>query len=80
VSVPVLAEMGVRPDGRAIENRQARGASTAYRRLLANLAFLAPAIQAAIAAGHQPAGLKLEHLLRSDLPLAWADQKAKFGF
>ena len=76
----VLAEMGVRPDGRAIESREARGASTAYRRLLANLAFLAPDIQAAIVAGRQPAGLKLEHLLRSDLPLAWADQKTKFGF
>lgn len=38
----VLAETGVRPDGRAIENRQARGAASAYRRLLANLSFLAP--------------------------------------
>ena len=63
-----------------LPNRQARGAATAYRRLLANLAFLAPEIQAAIVAGRQPAGLKLEHLLRSDLPLAWADQQAKFGF
>jgi hypothetical protein len=27
-----------------------------------------------------PAGLRLEHLLRTDTPLAWADQRVKFGF
>jgi hypothetical protein len=44
------------------------------------LAFLDPTLQAAIVAGHQPAGLKLDHLLRMDIPLAWADQRAQLGF
>lgn len=75
-----LDEMGIRPDGRAHESHAAKSPASAYRRRLSNLAFLSPQIQAAIVAGQQPAGLKLEYLLRSDLPLAWADQKVKFGF
>jgi len=76
----ILAEMGVRPDGHAVKNRDVRGAASAYRRLIVTMAFLSPEIQAAIVAGRQPAGLKLEHLVRTGMPLAWADQKVKFGF
>lgn len=35
---------------------------------------------AAIVAGRQPAGLKLDYLLKADLPLAWADQRTALGF
>ncbi len=75
-----LDEMSIRPDGRAADQQDAKSPPSAYRRRLANLAFLSPDIQAAIVAGQQPAGLKLEHFLRSDLPLAWADQRIQYGF
>ena len=76
----IIAEAGIRPDGRLVDGRAAGSPAGAYQRRLASLAFLSPEIQAAIASGRQPAGLKLEYLLRETLPLAWADQKAKFGF
>ena len=59
---------------------KARGAGDSYKRGVVPLAFLDPTLQAAIVAGHQPAGLKLDHLLRMDIPLAWADQRAQLGF
>lgn len=76
----IIADAGIRPDGRPVDGRAAGSPAGAYQRRLASLAFLSPQIQAAIVAGRQPAGLKLEYLLRGTLPLAWADQKAKFGF
>jgi len=53
----------------------ARPLST-YERRLCRLAFLAPEIQAAILAGRQPASLNLQRLMRSDIPLAWDDQRS----
>lgn len=76
----VITDIGIRPDGRPLENRAAKAAGSAYQRALGALAFLAPDIQAAIVAGRQPAGLKLEHILRGEIPLAWADQRVRFGF
>jgi site-specific DNA recombinase len=76
----IIAEAGIRTDGRPVEGLAPASPAGAYQRRLASLAFLSPDIQAAIASGRQPAGLKLEYLLRGTLPLAWADQKAKFGF
>lgn len=76
----VIAKVGVRPDGNQQVDRKAKAPASAYQRMLATLAFLAPDIQAAIVAGRQPVGLKLEHLLRTETPLAWADQRAKYGF
>jgi len=75
----VVSEMGVRSDGRPDELNEIHSPSNAYKRALAPLAFLAPEIQVAIATGQQPAGLRLEHLVKSKMPLAWADQKALFG-
>ena len=43
------------------------------------LAFLAPDIVESIAEGRQPRGLILERLL-SPVPLAWAEQRQRFGF
>ena len=74
----IVAEVGVRPDGKQLADRKAKAPASAYQRALATLVFLAPDIQAAIVAGRQPVGLKLEHLLRTHTPLAWADQRAKF--
>jgi site-specific DNA recombinase len=76
----LLAQIGVRIGTRDPGSPDARGASTGYERRLAALAFLAPDLQAAIVAGRQPAGLKLQHLLGADLPLAWADQRKVLGF
>jgi site-specific DNA recombinase len=45
-----------------------------------NLAFLAPDIVEAILAGHQPASLTLQKLLRTTLPLDWEEQKNILGF
>ncbi|MEN9409444.1 MAG: hypothetical protein RL216_1418, partial [Pseudomonadota bacterium] len=43
-------------------------------------ACLSPKIQAAILAGTQPPDLSLERIVRSGIPLDWAEQEAKFGF
>jgi hypothetical protein len=76
----IINQVGGRPDRASATNRKARAPKSAYQRALCTLAFLAPDIQAAIVAGRQPAGLKLEHLLRTEIPIAWIDQRIKFGF
>ena len=76
----IAGKTGLRGDRRSPPGPTKQVISSAYDRALVEVAFLAPDIQAAIVAGSQPAGLRLEHLLRGDVPLAWADQRAKFGF
>ncbi|HRO33276.1 MAG TPA: recombinase family protein [Brevundimonas sp.] len=51
-----------------------------YLRQLVRLAFLAPDIQSAIIEGRQPVGLTLEHLVKTEMPLAWSEQRHVFGF
>lgn len=46
-----------------------------YQRRLLRLAFLSPDIQRAILAGRQPAGLRLEDLVRNDVPTDWNEQQ-----
>ena len=46
-----------------------------YQRRLMRLAFLSPAIQRAILDGQQPAGLRLEDLVRNELPIDWNEQE-----
>jgi site-specific DNA recombinase len=46
-----------------------------YQRRLLRLAFLSPDIQRAILAGRQPAGLRLEDLVRSEIPADWTEQQ-----
>jgi site-specific DNA recombinase len=46
-----------------------------YQRRLLRLAFLSPEIQRAILAGRQPAGLRLEDLVRNPMPTAWDAQQ-----
>ncbi len=62
------------------KNRAAKGIDDSYLRRIANIAFLAPDIQAAIVEGRQPAGLSLEMLQDMTLPIAWDDQRAALGF
>lgn len=54
--------------------------ATPYLRRIVTLALLAPDIQAAILDGRQPPSLTLERLTRTDIPLAWDDQRRTFGF
>ena len=46
-----------------------------YDRRLLRLAFLSPPIQRAILAGRQPAGLRLEDLVRNTMPTDWNAQQ-----
>lgn len=50
--------------------------ATQHDRQVCRLAFMAPELQRQILAGHQPPGMGLRHILKSQMPLAWADQKA----
>lgn len=51
-----------------------------YIRTRIQLAFLSPQIQEAILDGTQPPDLTLERLVRSAIPLDWAEQARKYGF
>lgn len=62
----------------AIARRE--GHSESYIRTRAPLAFLSPKIQASLLAGTQPVDLSLERVVRSGIPLDWAEQEASFGF
>lgn len=54
--------------------------ASAYERRLLRLALLDPALQDDILAGRQPRGFRLETFLRSEIPLAWAAQRAALGW
>ena len=58
----------------------ARAAADSYVRRLTPLAFLAPDIQRAIINGAQPAGLTLQQLIKTKIPVAWDDQRRMLGF
>ena len=70
----------MRQGTRLTEIAKREGHSDSYIRTRAPLAFLSPKIQAAILAGTQPPDLSLERIVRSGIPLDWAEQEAKFGF
>jgi hypothetical protein len=76
----VLQDHHVSPVTTIDQNRTAKGIDDSYLRRIANIAFLAPDIQAAIVEGRQPAGLTLEMLQGMTLPIAWADQRTALGF
>lgn len=46
----------------------------------AQLAFLSPRIQIAIAKGNHAVGLTLEKLIRTPIPFDWNDQERRHGF
>lgn len=47
--------------------------------LTLNLAFLSPTLIRAIVRGEQPPGLRLNRLLRGEIPLSWREQEAAFA-
>jgi hypothetical protein len=55
------------------------GLGESYVRRILRLAYLAPDIVESIAEGRQPRGLTLNRLL-CPVPLAWAEQRQRFGF
>ena len=61
-------------------SRRSCSPSSAYERALCHLAFLAPDIQRAVFEGRQPPGFNLQHLIKREIPLAWADQRVELGF
>jgi hypothetical protein len=75
-----LSETGASPIASRADLLRAKGLPWSYQRRIAPLAFLAPDIQAAILEGRQPAGLATLQMLQQGVPLAWADQRAAFGF
>jgi hypothetical protein len=57
-----------------------RDVTDSYVRRMSRLAFLAPDIQKAIVEGRQPPSLTLERLMRTDVPIHWAEQRQLLGF
>ncbi len=76
----IAREHAISPLTSVDDNRDGRGVECAYQRSLAPLAYLAPDIQTAIMQGSQPAGLTLESLLKTTLPIAWSEQRSLLGF
>jgi hypothetical protein len=60
-----------------LASAQAPGAQ--HARQVSRLAFLAPDLQAQVLRGVEPRALTLRAILKSELPLAWADQRALFA-
>ena len=56
----------------------ARAPELQHQRQLSRIAFLAPDLQRQILDGQHPDGLNLRTLIKSELPLAWADQRDWF--
>ena len=51
-----------------------------YDRRILRLAFLAPELQRDILGGLHPPGLNLERLMKTEVPLAWAEQRVVLGW
>ena len=71
-----LQELKASPLTRPAEMNEAVAAATQHDRQVCRLAFLAPELQQQILTGKQAPGLTLRRMLKSQMPLAWADQKA----
>lgn len=61
-----------------VEVAREEGVSLSYAARLARVAFLAPDLKRAILDGTQSERLTLEALMRSDLPLDWAEQRRQY--
>ncbi|MFN9927837.1 MAG: recombinase family protein [Phenylobacterium sp.] len=71
-----LLELKASPLTRPDDMSEATAPATQHDRQVCKLAFLAPELQQEILNGKQPPGLTLRRILKSEMPLAWADQKA----
>jgi site-specific DNA recombinase len=76
----ILAELDACPQCKPDELFHARGPRQAYSAKLCRLAMLAPDIQRAILAGHQPRSVSLQRLMDAHIPVSWSDQRAELGF
>ena len=76
----VAAANGFHPTASFDSLLAARGVNDPHERALPPLAFLAPDIQQAILEGRQPPGLTISYLLRTNLPVSWAQQRTLLGF
>jgi len=71
-----LATLKASPFTNPDDLMSATAPATQHDRQVCRLALMAPEIQRRILAGHQPRGLRLKRVLKTPMPLAWADQKA----
>ncbi len=69
-------------DAKPLEETIAKGAgcTEGYVRHIVELAFLAPDIARGILLGMQPRHLTVDRLVRQEIPISWAQQRALFGF
>ena len=74
-----LAELKASPLTASEVQENATAPITQHGRLMAHLAFLAPALQQKILEGTQPPAASLAALTNGKAPLAWADQAAWMG-
>ena len=74
----MLLNCGASPSTESEAFKTATAPELPHQRQLSRLAFLAPDLQRQILDGVQPTSLTLRMLLKADLPLAWADQRARF--
>jgi len=70
-----LIDLGASPFSSTCDLVGAMAPATQHDRQVARLAFMAPDLQRQILAGRQHADLKLRQVLKSPMPLAWADQR-----
>jgi len=75
-----LAEHNALPLATLDVLRTAQAPDSSYARRAIQFALLAPDIQEAIVEGRQPPGLTFSQIMDGGVPLAWADQRARFGF
>lgn len=59
---------------------QAEGHSPSFVRVRIGIALLSPRIQSAIVEGTQPPELSLQRIVRTRIPLEWAEQERLLGF
>ena len=71
-----LLTLNASPFTRPEQLSSAVAPATQHDRQVCRLAFLAPDLQRLILAGKQPARLGLRQILKTPMPLAWADQPA----
>ena len=65
---------------RFAEIAESEKVTSVFVRTRMELAFLSPTIVEALLDGKQPVELTLERLIRTKLPLAWAQQEQLLGF
>jgi hypothetical protein len=71
-----LLELKASPFSSREDLQSAVAPATQHDRQVCRLALMSPDIQRQILVGDQPAGMTLRNILKTPMPLAWADQMA----